>query len=37
MKQKTLEFLQQPGAVYKSVTPFLMDDTVKKIMNLFSV
>ena len=37
MKQKALEVLQQPGAVYKSVAPFLMNDTVKKMMHLFSI
>ena len=37
MKQKTLELLQNPGTTYKSVTPFSMDDTVKKMMDLFAV
>ena len=35
MKEKALELLQTKDTVYKSVTPFKMDDTVKKIMELF--
>ena len=36
MKEKILELLHDPGTAYKSVTAFPMDDTVKKIMELFS-
>ena len=35
MKEKALELLQTKDTVYKSVTPFKMDDTVKKMMELF--
>ncbi len=35
MKQKALGILQDPGSVYKSLTPFPMDDVAKKMMELF--
>jgi len=37
MAQKAIEILQDPGSVHKSLTPFLMDNTVKKMMALFGV
>lgn len=37
MAGKALELLQSPGTVYKSVVPFTMDDTVKKIADLFEI
>ena len=36
MKEKALEILQSPSTIYKSVTPFSMDDTVKKMVELFT-
>jgi len=35
MTQKTLEILQYPYAVYERVTVFTIDDTAKKMMELF--
>ena len=35
MKVKALELLQKSGTSYKSVMPFLIGDTVKKVMKLF--
>ncbi|MEO6541239.1 MAG: glycosyltransferase family 4 protein [Ferruginibacter sp.] len=37
MTEKTIEILQNPGSVYKSLTPFPMDDTAKKMMALFGL
>lgn len=36
MIQKTVELLQGPDPVYKSIVPFAINDTVKKMMNLFA-
>ncbi len=36
MKEKVLELLHDSGTTYKSVTAYPMDNTVKKIMELFS-
>ena len=36
MKEKILELLQNPGTAYISVSLFPMDDTAKKMMELFS-
>jgi glycosyltransferase involved in cell wall biosynthesis len=36
MIQKNLEILNTPDAVYTRVTPFLLQDSVKKMMQLFS-
>lgn len=36
MKVKALEILQNPGITYNKLTGFKMDDTVKKMMGLFS-
>lgn len=37
MTEKALELLQSPVTVYKSVAPFTMDDTVKKMVGLFEI